>query len=60
MNETMQVEEEVQNCEGVISEADQLPSVSWSHADKRLEYEALEKLKDHAFGGKMKHSVVVV
>ena len=50
MTETRQMENEVRSCKGVISEADQLPSVSWSHTDKRSEYEALKKLKDHASG----------
>ena len=50
MTETMRMEDEVQNCEGMISETDQLPSVSWSHTDKRSEYEALNKLKDHTSG----------
>ena len=54
------MEDKVQNCEGVISETDQLPSVSYSHTDKRSEYEALEKLKDHASEGKWSDSVVVV
>ena len=60
MFETMRMEDEVQNCEGMTSEMDQLPSVSWSHTDKRSEYEALEKMKDHASEGKQSDSVVVV
>ena len=44
------MENEVRIYKGMIPEMDQLPRVSWSRTDKRSEYEALKKLKDHASG----------